>query len=580
MKKILYLFFIFILSINLSFAITPSNTKITAQTSLSYETKSGDIVLSLSNQVTVILNEIVSFSVDNYLPELNLHHTHNVEFPYRISNYGNNLDSYIIGFNNYEIFDSFDVFIDKNKNGVIDLDEQIPLQSIGDSFFHTPLVKPNENLFFIFRGILKDRLYSNTLVLDGTVQSVTKKSVIKKIKNVISIESQGKVKVRKAIFYEPNENQYYFTFKFSNEFVDNLEILELEDNIDSNFKINSYTGFWKSFGSNERKIITFFSDKTEKVDSNIMISLINNMLKVKLTNIPRHLQTDTGGTLYIPFNVDSTLSKNTILQNIAKFRYIHNNTQSDDFSTNNVFYFLEYKAKAFVTGDSNPTDISNDEKYIYEFKNTITNLGNDSDIYNILPKNSTFPGKIQFLNLTDSNNDGILDSGLLKPGEKKQIIFQIVINSTDILNKKYSVNNIFKSIKDETYIISNGNILNLLTDFKNIEFIKSQGIKKGIYTKKDIEVKSGMKIYYKIILTNKNSKIPVVLDKIYDTIPENTVLSNGNGSIGEGGKPVFKIENQPFKEIKYFQNTNMLMIENIIINPMESVTIFFNVEVI
>lgn len=89
-----------------------------------------------------------------------------------------------------------------------------------------------------------------------------------------------------------------------------------------------------------------------------------------------------------------------------------------------------------------------------------------------------------------------------------------------------------------------------------------------------------MKIYYKIILTNKNSKIPVVLDKIYDIIPENTVLSNGNGTIGEGGKPVFKIENQPFKEIKYFQNTNMLMIENIIINPMESATIFFNVDVI
>lgn len=153
-----------------------------------------------------------------------------------------------------------------------------------------------------------------------------------------------------------------------------------------------------------------------------------------------------------------------------------------------MFYFLEYKAKAFVTGDSNPTDISNDEKYIYEFKNTITNLGNDSDIYNILPKNSTFPGKIQFLNLTDSNNDGILDSGLLKPGEKKEIIFQIVINSTDILNKEYSMNNIFKSTTDEKYIISNKNVLNLSIDFKNIDFVKLQGLQNGIYTKRILKL--------------------------------------------------------------------------------------------
>lgn len=582
MMKFIYVFFTFLFFINnnLIFPNTgPGNTNIVTQTTLSYEKKSGELVISVSNYVVVKLNEITSFSVDNYLPEIIINKGDNIIIPYKISNHGNIPDSYIINSLDFSIFSEFNFFIDENNNGIIDPDENTSLENIGTSFFKTPIVDFDNGINLVFKGILNNSFNSNNALLNLTVQSTLKQELTQNIQNNIIVQPQSNVKVRKAIFFDKNEKQFYFTFKFSNENSDTLNLITLEDSIDPNFRISNYVGQWKPFFSDEKKAVTFFSDGFEKEDPNLSISLINNLLKIQLKNVPNQLQTGIGGTLFIPFIVDPTLPENTILRNSAIYNYLDGEFQSNDFTTNEVVYFLRYTPKAEVFGDSSPENISTPNNTIYKFKNTITNLGNNSDIFNVVCKNSNFPGEIKFINIVDSNNDNIPDTGPLGIGETKEIFFTVTMDSHDIENKMYSSNKIFISTRNPNYIVSTSNNLDLNLDHDNILFIKEQGTSIKKYTTNDIEVNSTNKIFYRITLKNSNPNASVKLAEIFDEIPENTTLSNGNGLLEEGGKPVYKKSSGSFIEIPYLSSENKLELKDITINSNETLTIFFNVDV-
>lgn len=582
MKKFISIFFIFLFFITNKLTYsnsTPGNTNIVTQTTLQYQKQSGETVISVSNYVVVKLNEITSFAVTNYLPEVIVNEGEEIIIPYKISNHGNIEDSYIINILNVQPFSEFEFFIDDNGDGHLDPNETTPLELIGNSFFKTPIVDFDNGINLVFKGKFKNSFNSNNFLLNLAVQSTLKKNITQQIQNNIIIQHQNKVKIIKSIFFDKEEKQFYFTFKFVNNNLQNISSITLEDDINTNFKISNYTGFWKPFYSDEKKAVTFFLDGAEKEDPNLNISLINNILKVKLENVPHSHQTDIGGVLFIPFIVDPNLPENTVLRNSGTYNFTNNGLESGDFSTNEVVYLLSYAPKATVIGDSSPEDISENNKFIYKFTNTITNLGNNTDTFNVICKNSDFPGELNFINITDSNNDGIPDTGPLAIGETKEVIFTFTINPEDISNKLYTSNKIFVSIKNSSYIVSTTNTLNLDTSPENIIFLKEQGTEIGKYTSKDIEVDSTDKIYYKITLKNDNPLAPILLDEVFDTIPENTSLSQGNGSLDEGGKPVYKNGNKNFNEINYIPTENKLRIKNIIINPNSSLIIYFNVDV-
>ncbi|WP_297406254.1 hypothetical protein [uncultured Cetobacterium sp.] len=582
MKNFISIFFIFLFFITNKLTYsnsTPGNTNIVTQTTLQYQKQSGETVISVSNYVVVKLNEITSFAVTNYLPEVIINEGEEIIIPYKISNHGNIEDSYIINVLNFQPFSEFEFFIDDNGDGHLDPNETTPLELIGNSFFKTPIVGFDNGINLVFKGKFKNSFNSNNFLLNLAVQSTLKKNITQQIQNNIVIQHQNKVKIIKSIFFDKEEKQFYFTFKFVNNNLQNISSITLEDDINTNFRISNYIGFWKPFRSDEKKAVTFFLDGAEKEDPNLNISLINNILKIKLDNVPHSHQTDIGGVLFIPFIVDPNLPENTILRNSGTYNFTNNGLQSGDFSTNEVIYLLSYAPKTTVTGDSSPEDTSENNQFIYKFTNTITNLGNNTDTFNVICKNSDFPGELNFTNITDSNDDGIPDTGPLAIGETKEIIFTFTIKPEDISNRLYTSNKIFVSIKNSSYIVSTTNTLNLDTSPENIIFLKEQGTQVGKYTSKDIEVDSTDKIYYKITLKNDNPLAHIFLDEIFDTIPENTSLSQGNGSLDEGGKPVYKNGNKNFTEINYIPTENKLRIKNITIDPNSSLIIYFNVDV-
>lgn len=578
MRKFLCCFFIvfsLIMSKN-SVAETLNSKKIITQTFLSYEKESGEKILAVSNYVIVDLKEIVAFEVENYFPVLDLEYGVEVNLPYKIKNYGNIAENYLIKVENYEIFSRFQLYFDSNGNGIIDNGE-LPLKKIGDNLFETPTIEINNSLNFIIKGELKNKLEINKIILKFKVESVSQREVLKRIENTLNIYSKRKVNISKKIIYDSEKQQFYFMFKFLNESSKNLDIICLEDDIDENFKLNHYLGFWQNFKELERKEVTFYIDGFEKNSPNIDVSLINNKLKVYIKNVPIQDINEIGGELYIPFTVDTSLEEKKMLKNIAEYYYILDSKESMKYKTNEVVFFNRYVPRLEITGDSNPTISEEGDRYIYEFRNSIKNIGNSPDIFNILVKNSNFPNEIVFLNLVDSNNDGILDSSLLLPNETKEIIFRTYLKKDEIENKKYSLNLLFNSLKIKEYKVSNSNILNLKDT--EVIFIKEQKKEGGKYTSDEIRINSKEKIYYRITLKNISKDTPLFIDEIYDRLPNNVTLSEGDKGLNEGGKPVYQIGDSFFKEIDYRLENDILKVENIVIPPNDKITIFFNVDV-
>lgn len=581
MKNIIYSFFIIIYFFmsSLSYSIIYNNKKIVTQTFITYEKEFGEKISAVSNYVSVNLKEIVAFEIDNYLPEQEIEYDKEIVLPYKLINRGNFSEGYIIEVKNYEIFSEFSIFIDLNNNGILDENEKDEIEKIGNNLFEIPKIETDQSINFILKGKLENKLEINKFKVLLKVASLSQREIYKNIENDISIYSKRNITIRKGIIFDEEKGQYYFTFKYLNESSTEVDEIYLEDNINPNFKFNSYTGYWQDFESLKKEEITFFKDGYEEKFSKLDVSLVNNKLRVLLKKVPIQNKNDIGGVLYIPFYIDKSISQDEKLKNIAEYTYILNGKQSKKYKTNEILVFNKYIPKLKVEGDNNPVEKEDDEKYIYRFENQIQNLGNGSDTYNILVKNSNFPKNIKFLNLTDSNNDGIVDTGFLEPGEIKKIIFEIAITKEELENKNYSLNLLFNSVKAKDYIVSNTNSLNLEIKEKDIEFIKEQRLRNGSYTKENLKVSTGEKIFYKIRLKNKNKTKIVRLDKIFDIIPEKTILSEGDGNLGEGGKPVYKKGDSLFKKIEVKGDKKRIELKDIELKPFEEVIIYFNVDV-
>ena len=196
-------------------------------------------------------------------------------------------------------------------------------------------------------------------------------------------------------------------------------------------------------------------------------------LKVEIEDIPSQNKTDVGGILFIPFYVEQSLAEDKKITNIAKFNYILNNIASESYLTNEVVFFRNYTPLLVQEGKQVQNLFAIGDKYIFEITSRVTNNGNGADTFNVLIKNSNFPSEVILSNLSDTNGDGILDTGLLNIGETREITIRGVIDK-DKINNSYSLNLLFNSLKAQGYSMSIGNFFNLNVESSNIRFLKEQ----------------------------------------------------------------------------------------------------------
>lgn len=450
MKKatyVLMLIFYFIL-FNLCYSKTFQSKNIITQTFVTYEKLSGKKVLAVSNYVKVSVNEIVDFEVENYTPNIDVEILDDISLIYSLQNFSNIKEGYILNIINHDMFSEVNIYEDINKNGILDEDEKLKdgrIEKTGNGLFLCSSLNPKEKINFILRGKLKRTLEIDKKKLYLKIESISQREINKKIENIINIYSKRDVDVRKGIYFDEEEGRYYFTFKFLNESSRVIDELYLEDDINKSFVIGSYKGKWQNFNTQQLEEVTFFDDGIEEKAENIEVSLINNKLKFSLKDVPIQAKNDVGGILYIPFFVDRKVNANEKLTNYGRYNYIIKGVKSLDFDTNDVIFFNKYMPKL----ELNFVGKKDNNGYI-EFVTKIKNNGNGNDIFNIYIENSDFPKGIKFKDPIDANMDKIIDTGNLKPSEEKEIVFLV---PTELFedDRDYSLNLIFRSIKDDKY---------------------------------------------------------------------------------------------------------------------------------
>lgn len=517
----------------------PANTDIGAQAVVTYTKISGERVLSASNPVMTTVNEVVKFDLVGLLGEVSSDPSGKISIPYRLDNTGNIDDEYTLGFVNGDSFQSGDFFLDPEGRN--------PLEKIDSTTYRTPKIHYGEGIDIYYLGQLKDSVESNEIDVDLKVTSDRKGTLIEDTPTKIFVQSRGDAKIKKTIIYDENKKTFYFVFKFYNGISGTLRDIELDDVIDSNFIITDYVGEWIPFNSDEKKAVTFFLDGPEENAPEVDISLINNILKMKLNEIPENTrETSEGGELFIPFRVNPTLPENTILRNMGTYTFALGSGRSDTFNTTEAFYRVPYYPNTEVKGDFIIKDLSSTgTSNKVTFINTIKNTGNSVDTFNVRLAQELFPegttytlkgvvGNVE-AELTDSNGDNIPDTGPINPGDTFTIKLEVTVISSLIRKELlYSVNKVYVSVKNSTYIVSvTDGVKGEITE-QDIGFTKYQGVdrngdgKVDNYTTKDLEFIEGETIYYKIVVVNNIAKdIDDVI--ISDNIPINTTYIENSG---------------------------------------------------
>ncbi|SKA02829.1 conserved repeat domain-containing protein [Cetobacterium ceti] len=519
----------------------PANTDIGAQAVVTYTKISGERVLSASNPVMTTVNEVVKFNLVGLLGEVSSDPSGKISIPYRLDNTGNIDDEYTLGFVNGDSFQSGDFFLDPEGRN--------PLEKIDSTTYRTPRIPYGEGIDIYYLGQLKDSVESNEIDVDLKVTSDRKGTLIEDTPTKIFVQSRGDAKIKKTIIYDENKKTFYFVFKFYNGISGTLRDIELDDVIDSNFIITDYVGEWIPFNSDEKKAVTFFLDGPEENAPEVDISLINNILKMKLNEIPENTrETSEGGELFIPFRVNPTLPENTILRNMGTYTFALGSGRSDTFNTTEAFYRVPYYPNTEVKGDFIIKDLSSTgTSNKVTFINTIKNTGNSVDTFNVNLAQKLFPeigttyrlvgvvGSVK-AELTDSNGDDIPDTGPINPGETFTIELEVTVDQSRIRKELlYSVNKVYVSVKNSAYIVSVTDAVKGEITEKDISFSKFQGVdrdgdgKVDSYTTKDLEFIEGETIYYRLILTNIRDNLTIPNIIISDKIPVNTTYIENSG---------------------------------------------------
>ncbi len=144
------------------------------------------------------------------------------------------------------------------------------------------------------------------------------------------------------------------------------------------------------------------------------------------------LEPGDSGAIVFDVNIGPGIARETILTNVATLSFINSANRRLNRTSNAVLFRILGALGVRVTGQ---TITSADPGQTLLFQNSITNLGNVTDTYDISLRGSTFPaGSVITLHsangiapLADSNNNGIPDTGPVVAGGSAIVVVRVVL---------------------------------------------------------------------------------------------------------------------------------------------------------
>jgi uncharacterized repeat protein (TIGR01451 family) len=172
------------------------------------------------------------------------------------------------------------------------------------------------------------------------------------------------------------------------------------------------------------------------------------------------------GTLTFQVNVNAGLAPQTI-NNVATYAYNDGVAGVGPFSTNAAPFVINAAAGLTFTGQTVASAV---QGAVVLFSNTLTNTGNNGDTFDVTLSGSTFPAGSSYqlfrsdgvTPLTDSNGNGIPDTGPVAAGATYDVVLRVALPS-GASGGPFSIDKTARSANDPTKFAIASDVLTLVT---------------------------------------------------------------------------------------------------------------------
>ena len=401
-----------------------------------YADETGNILIVNSNPVSLEVQKILALTlVQNQQQQSTI--GGQVNFPHILTNTGNTSDSYRLSLN-HSTTDQFDlesikVYADRDQNGIPD--DQVDLLTSSTSI----TLKAGELLSVVAVGNVPLTVTkTQTSLFELKATSQTTNSIFANVNDIVIVVDDAVISVVKA----QNKSQgnvtdvitYALTYRNSGTDVAKLTITDL---LDDSLEYELGSAQWNQGGVK----LTDADDAENTINAGIkyQLSSDNKTIKAEIASVPPL----TSGVL--TFQVKVKNAEKTKIPNTAKYTYVGKaSATSYSLDSNTVHYTLSPSLGVVLNNKSssavnvgNPDQAPDNlltiatlkpgqEAY---FQNYVWNTGNVTDIYNLSYTTSNLPACAQVrlysqdgkTLLTDTNGDGVIDTGSLAAVAVKEI---------------------------------------------------------------------------------------------------------------------------------------------------------------
>lgn len=411
-----------------------------------YADETGNILVVNSNPVSLEVQKSYALTLVQNQQQLGIVGGQ-VNFPHVLTNTGNTEDSYQLSLtqltNDQFDFADVQVYADRDQNGLPD--DSSDLLSVAS----TISLKPGESLSIVVVGSIPlNATESSKGGIELLATSQTESTVTGKVEDTATVLDDAVISLEKT----QDKSQgvvadivtYTLTYRNNGTAARPLTITDL---LDDSLEYVTNSARWNQG-------VDGLSDDTESADIKYQLLSDGKTIKAEVTSVAPL----TSGVLSFQVKVKNA-DKNKI-PNTAQYIYSDKNNKTYTLNSNTVNYTLSplfgvvLNNNSFSSVNAGNPDQAPDNlltmvslkpgEEVY-FKNYVWNIGNVTDIYNLSYTTSNLPAcaKVRLYSkdgktlLTDTNGDGVVDTGSLAASAVKEIrigVFASTSCNTEVSN--------------------------------------------------------------------------------------------------------------------------------------------------
>ena len=370
-----------------------------------------------------------------------------VTFPHLLTNTGNSPDQYLLNLSqatsNFSLSE-LSVYADRNQDGVADDNVNLNGTQVG--------LNAGESLALVIVGSVPASVNignQSSVTLKATSQQNSALSQL--VTDVVTVVDQAVINVTKSQSVSTGTNGTVITYTLAYTNTGTAAgRLTLVDPLDNSLSYQANSGTWSNGSA-----LTDADDSEASVNpsnTDINYKLAGSQIEFAIANIA---PLTTGS---VSFKVIVKPTANPKIPNTASYSQYNgaNPTPVKTTTTNTVVFSLQQQLGVVLNKNSGNTNNAASDNIIIEtgvkagtpviFNNYVWNTGNTSDTYNLTYTATNLPtcAQVQFVGadeqtpLTDSNGDGIVDTGSLAAGQARAVKVRVtttpICSATNVID--------------------------------------------------------------------------------------------------------------------------------------------------